>query len=154
VLEVARRSVGSVLREAEPLVVLVPSDVPLIAEVAVRSADVGHLRTGDAVVLKVDAFPFQRHGVLHGRLQSVAPDSFARQGAAEGRPDPAAAGPGGAFHSSRIALVEGLPDGLPAGTRILPGMTLSAEIKVGTRRVIGYFLDPLLRGIRESIREP
>jgi HlyD family secretion protein len=33
-------------------------------------------------------------------------------------------------------------------------MTLSAEIKVGTRRVLGYFLDPLLRGLRESIREP
>jgi HlyD family secretion protein len=150
VLEVARRSIGSVLREAEPLVVLMPSDVPLIAEVAVRSADIGHLRPGDPVVLKIDAFPFQRHGALAGRLQSVAPDSFSRQGAAEGRPDPAAIGPGGAFHASRIALVGALAD----GSRILPGMTLSAEIKVGTRRVIGYFLNPLLRGVRESIREP
>jgi hemolysin D len=150
VLEVARRSVGSVLREAEPLVVLVPSEVPLIAEVVVRSADIGHLRPGDPVVLKIDAFPFQRHGALAGRLQSVAPDSFTRPGAAEGRPDPAATGPGGAFHGSRIALVGGMPD----GSGLLPGMTLSAEIKVGTRRVISYFLDPLLRGIRESIREP
>ncbi|GGC61077.1 hypothetical protein GCM10011504_44130 [Siccirubricoccus deserti] len=44
--------------------------------------------------------------------------------------------------------------GMPDGSRILPGMALSAEIKVGTRRVLGYFLDPLLRGLRESIREP
>ncbi|WP_207791945.1 HlyD family type I secretion periplasmic adaptor subunit [Siccirubricoccus phaeus] len=151
VLEVARRSAGSVLREAEPLVVLVPAHIPLLAEAAVRSADIGYLRQGAEVVLKVDAFPFNRHGALHGALQSVAQDSFARQAAVEPRPDP---GAGGAFHAARIALTATALANLPPGARLLPGMTLTAEIKVGSRRVIAYLADPLLRGLQESLREP
>ena len=37
---------------------------------------------------------------------------------------------------------------------LLPGMTVTAEIKVGTRTIISYFLYPLLRGLDDSIREP
>ncbi len=156
VLEVARRSVGSVLREAEPLITLVPANVPLIAEVTIRSADIGYTRPGDVVVLKVDAFPFQRHGVLHGRLRSVAQDSFPRhdQASPEGRAGVAPTNAGGAFHAGQVEFIERWPAGLPEGARIIPGMTLTAEIKVGTRRVISYFLNPLMRGFQESIREP
>ena len=110
VLDVARRSAGSVLREAEPLVsTLIPTQVPLMAELAVRSADVGYTRLGDPVVLKVDAFPFQRHGVLHGELRSVAQESFVRHGTAtaDGRSDPASMGAGAAFHLSQVRLLEG-----------------------------------------------
>jgi hemolysin D len=145
VLEVARRSAGSVLREAEPLVTLVPADVPLIAEIALRSADVGHARPGDAVVLKVDAFPYQRHGVLRGRLRAVGQDSSPPGGA------PGEVGLGGAMHRAQVTLD---PAGLPDGARLTPGMTVTAEIKVGTRSVLAYFLAPLLRGFEESIREP
>lgn len=153
VLDVARRSIGSVLREAEPLVTLVPANVPLIAEIALRSADIGYTRPGDAVVLKVDAFPFQRHGVLEGRLRSVGQESFGRQDAAapDGRTAPAS---GGAVHGGQVVLSgSGLSD-LPPGTNVIPGMTVTAEIKVGTRRVLSYFLNPLVRGLQESLREP
>ena len=57
VLEVAKRSVGSVLQEAEPLVTMVPTGTPLIAEVMINSADVGYTKLGDEVAMKVDAFP-------------------------------------------------------------------------------------------------
>jgi hemolysin D len=43
---------------------------------------------------------------------------------------------------------------LPEGARLIPGMTMSAEIKVGSRTVLGYFLNPITRGLSESIREP
>lgn len=154
VLDVARRSVGSVLREAEPLVTLVPAGVPLIAEVTLRSADVGYARPGDAVVVKVDAFPFQRHGALLGRLESIGQESFSRQdpSAMDGRVvAPAAGGP---VHGARVAILDAELTGLPPGTRLIPGMTVSAEIRVGTRRVLAFFLDPLVRGFVESIREP
>lgn len=153
VLDVARRSVGSVLREAEPLVTLLPANVPLIAEVALRSADIGYTRPGDPVVLKVDAFPFQRHGTLHGTLRAIGQESFGRQEATG--PDGRAAPPsGGAVHGGQVALAgPGLAD-LPPGARVIPGMTVTAEIKVGTRRLLSYFLNPLVRGLQESLREP
>jgi HlyD family secretion protein len=145
VLEVARRSAGSVLREAEPLVSLVPAGTPLIAEIALRSADIGQARPGDPVLVKVDAFPFQRHGGLAGTLRAVAQDS--RQPRAEGDPP-------GAFHRAQVTLGGSGLAHLPAGAGPLPGMTVTAEIHVGTRSVLAYLLLPLIRGVQESLREP
>lgn len=142
VLDVARRSAGSILREAEPLVTLVPAGAPLIAEVALRSADVGHARPGDAAVVKVDAFPFQRHGALAGRLRAIAQDSRGEDGA------PTA--PGVAVHRAQVVLdAPVLAGGVP-----MPGMTVTAEIHVGTRSLLSTLLQPLIRGARESLREP
>ncbi|WP_165943654.1 HlyD family type I secretion periplasmic adaptor subunit [Roseicella aquatilis] len=153
VLEVARRSAGSVLREAEPLVTLVPSGVPLIAEVTLRSADIGYAKPGDPVVLKVDAFPYQRHGLLQGTLRAVSRDSFGGRGPSAASGEAAAAEAGG-VHRAQVVLQDLQLDNLPPGLGVTPGMTVAAEIKVGTRSVMSYFLYPLLRGFRESIREP
>jgi HlyD family secretion protein len=151
VLEVARRSAGSVLREAEPVVTMVPAGAPLIAEVLLRSADIGHARPGDRVVVKVDAFPFQRHGTLEGRLRAVAQDSRSlRPGAEEGE----APGAGGAMHRAQVTLDPAALRGLPEGAAPTPGMTVTAEIHVGARSVLSTFLLPLLRGAAESLREP
>lgn len=154
VLDVARRSVGSVMREAEPLVTLVPSNAKLIAEIMVGSGDVGYAAPGDRVVVKVDAFPYQRHGLMEGRLMSISEESFnpGRTGAtADGSPIPSVSG---AQHRARIALTNMRLEKMPESARLIPGMTLSAEIMVGKRSVISYFLNPITRGFSESIREP
>ena len=153
VLEVAKRSVGSVLREAEPLVTMVPTSAPLIAEVMIDSADVGYTKLGDEVAIKVDAFPYQRHGLLEGRLRAIGEDSVSTL--APGTVTPAANLPiPGVVHRSQVALDDGRLHALPEGTRLIPGMTLTAEIKVGSRSVISYFLYPLMRAVNEAIREP
>jgi hemolysin D len=133
VLEVAKRSVGSVLHEAEPLVTLVPANAALIAEVAIGSSDVGYATAGDPVVVKVDAFPYQRFGMVAGHLRSIGEDSFA--------------GPDAHYHRGQIALES-------SKLRLIPGMTVTAEIKVGSRSVLSYFLYPITRALNESIREP
>jgi HlyD family secretion protein len=153
VLEVAKRSVGSVLQEAEPLVTMVPTSAALIAEVMINSSDVGYTKLGDEVAIKVDAFPYQRHGLLEGRLRAVGEDSISTTamsvtGASSALPI------AGVVHRSQVALNGTELRDLPAGTRLIPGMTLTAEIKVGSRSVISYFLYPLMRGMNESIREP
>ena len=140
-LETARRAPGSVIREGEAVVVLVPLDAPLVAEVGLRSADIGRLAEGDPARLKVDAFPWRRHGALDGTLRSVSRESY---------PDNA----GGALHRGHVAVSTGAFARMPDGAALLPGMTLSAEIKVGTRSVLDFFLEPLLRGLDESLREP
>ena len=139
VLEVARRAPGSLMREGEAVVTLVPSGVPLIAEVSLRSADVGRLREGDAAVLKIDAFPWRRHGKIIGRLRSVSQESYAPEGQSA------------AMHRGQVTLD---PASVPEGERLLPGMTLQAELRIGTRSVLDFFLDPLMRGFQESLREP
>jgi len=150
VLDVAPRTEGSVLREAEPLLTIIPRNAPLIAEVMIASGDVGDTREGAEAQLKIDAFPYQRHGMITGRLQSVSEESFS-PGA---MPDAAAGGRGGAVHRGRVELRDTRLAHVPAGTRLFPGMTLTAEIKAGSRSVLSYFLYPLTRGLSESVREP
>jgi len=76
VLEIANRTVGSVVREAETLFVLVPRDVPLQAEVNVEGRDIGQVVVGQSVRLKFEAFPFQKYGTGSGVVRVVSQDTF------------------------------------------------------------------------------
>jgi HlyD family secretion protein len=156
VLDVASRSAGSVLREAEPLITILPAGASLVAQIDVGSIDVGHVRQGQAVVVKVDAFPYQQHGTLRGTVRSVAGESFTQSdGAVHGLIEqPASRAPFGAFHRVDIDLLDQVMPGLGKEEGLMPGMTLTAEVKVGTRTLLGYFLYPITRGFRESMREP
>jgi len=138
VLDVAARAPGSVLHEAEPLITILPSGAPMIADVSVPSADIGQLAPGQDVVLKVDAFPYQQHGLAHGTVRSIAEESA---------PDPQT---GAATHRVQITLTGPMPH----NATLFPGMTVTAEVNVGSRNVLGYFLYPITRGFSESMREP
>jgi len=79
VLEVAERSVGSVLREAKSLLTPVPLDVPLEAEVDIDTRDMGRIAPGDRVGIKLYAFPFQKHGTATGVVRTISGDTFSRK---------------------------------------------------------------------------
>ena len=147
VLEIAKLSPGSIVREAETFFTLVPLDVTLEAEAQIDSADVGYVKPGAAVRLKVDAFPFQRHGVLHAKVRSISQDAFKRDASTPG-------GIGSAYYLARVTLDEPRLDNMKPETRLLPGMTLSAEVVVGERSVMSYLVWPLTKGLHEAIREP
>jgi HlyD family secretion protein len=154
VLDVANRSPGSILRQAEPLVTIIPSDAKLIAEISIESGDVGYTTAGDDVVVKIDAFPYQRHGLLPGKLLSISEESFPGSGSGPDTGLPLTNRNGGAFHRGRVELLSTKLEHLPKGARLIPGMTLSADIKVGTRSAMSFFLSPFTRALGESIREP
>ncbi len=146
VLEVAHRSVGSVMKEAEPLYTLVPLDSPIEAEVRIDGHDIGQVPTGAAVRLKLDAWPFQRHGTLSGRLRTVSDNSFSPETTKDPQQHP--------YFEARVAVTSARLRDVPADFRLIPGMAVSAEIKAGERSVLSYLLYPLLRGLDESMREP
>lgn len=149
VLDIANRTVGSVVREAETLFVLVPRDVPLQAEVNVEGRDIGRLSISQPVRIKFEAFPFQKYGTATGSVRVISQDAFS--------PDPKAEG----GHRTTVPYYRVLVDltdtdlRLPAERiQFIPGMAVTAEMKAGRRSVMSYFLYPLLRGLDESIREP
>ncbi|MFV3126253.1 HlyD family type I secretion periplasmic adaptor subunit [Niveispirillum sp. KHB5.9] len=154
VQEVARLSPGSVAREAEALLTLIALETPLLAEVTISSADIGYVKAGDQVEVKVDPFPFQRHGMLKGRLRSVSQESFApgtlEQSDALRVPVVAAS----YIHRAQVDLLSMHLDRMPEGAMLTAGMSVQAEIKVGSRSLMSYFLYPILRGLDESLREP
>lgn len=154
VQEVARRSGGSVAREAEALITLIALDTPLLAEVTIGSGDIGYVKAGDQVEVKVDPFPFQRHGMLKGKLRSISQESFApgmvEQYDALRAPVVSAA----YVHRAQVDLLSMHLDRMAPGAVLTAGMSVQAEIKVGSRSLMSYFLYPILRGLDESLHEP
>jgi hemolysin D len=146
VLEIPKLSQGSVARATEPMFTLVPLGGDLIAEVKIDAIDIGYVKLGDVVHVKLDAYPFQRHGGLPGVIQTISEDAFRREA------DPNAGME--AFYTSRIQLGATRLKKMPEQSRLLPGMTVSAEIAVGKRSVMSYLIWPLIRALDESIREP
>jgi len=144
VLEVADRSVGSVIRQAEAIVTLVPLEVPLEAEALIDARDIGNIHAEADVRLKLDAFPYQKHGTLQGILRIVSEDAFTDR---ERRGEQS-------FYRARISLGPDQLREVSPDFRLIPGMAVTAEIKVGERTILSYFLYPLMRGLDESIREP
>jgi len=146
VLDIAKLSQGSVVRGAEALITLVPLGAELEAEVQVDSMDVGYVKLGDEAQVKMDAFPYQKHGAITAKLRTISEDAFRRD---------AATGQGlDAYYSSRVSLESTQLRNMPEHSRLLPGMTLTAEIVVGERSVMSYLLWPLTKALGDSIREP
>lgn len=154
VLEVAQRSIGSVLREAEVLFTLVPLDAPLQAEVRILPRDVGLVQTGDDVRVKFDAFPFQKYGTARATISTISADSFRPSQNGREEPDAPKTDDASSYFKARVALLDTKLPITPENFRLLPGMTVTAEIKVGTQRVISYLLYPISKGLDESLREP
>lgn len=145
VLEIAKLSLGSVAKAAEPLFTLVPLESELEAAVEIDSLDVGYVKVGDVSRLKLDAYPFQKHGTLDAKVRTISEDAFHRETAERGAET---------YYTSRISLANTHLKNMPEQARLLPGMTLTAEIVVGNRSVISYLLWPLTKALDESIREP
>jgi HlyD family secretion protein len=147
VQDIAKLSQGSVAQAAEKMFTLVPLGTALDAEVQIDSLDVGHVKPGDVAHIKLDAFPFQKHGTLEAKVRTLSEDAFKRDTtSAETGTD--------AYYVSRIDLGGSKLKNMDPHARLLPGMTLTAEIVVGKRTVLSYLLWPLKKGLDEAIREP
>jgi HlyD family secretion protein len=146
VLEIVKLSPGSIIKEAETFFTLVPLNVALEAEVTIDSVDVGYLKLGHPVHVKLDAYPFQKHGTLDAKVRTISEDAFRR--------DPSGKTGADAYYLGRLTLEKTNLKNMIDSARLLPGMTLSAEIVVGKRSVISYLAWPLTKGLGEAIREP
>jgi hemolysin D len=160
VLEVASRPAGSVVREAEPLVRLVPDGAPLVAELQVDTRDVARLKVGDAVTVKFEALPWQQFGLAHGVLKTLAPDTLEDSSRRETAEDMASsdlktsARQSPIHYRARVELDEPRFRNLPQDFALRSGMRLVADIDVGRRTILEYVLNPITRVIDESLREP
>lgn len=145
VLSLAKLSVGSVLKQGDSLMSIMPLGSPVEAEVNVVSRDVGFLKVGDNARLKVDAFNSAEHGYAEGRVMWVSEDAFTTD--ADNKPvEP--------YYKARISVDGYHFSGVPSTFRLVPGMTLTADVKVGRRLLGQYLLGGALRGASESMREP
>lgn len=153
--DLATHTPGTVVSPGTILMTLVPQGETLRAEVWVSNQDIGFVAPGQAVKVKLAAFPFQKYGMLDARVAQVsgdateAPSANTRSDALFGRDRPM--GPL-AFR----AIVELQSQQLEAGGAryaLSPGMQVVAEIKLGERTLLEYLLAPVQKVVHESARE-
>jgi len=140
VQQLAIHTPGGVVTAAQALMVIVPADQPLEVEAFLENKDIGFVRPGLDVGLKVETFTFTKYGVIPGRVLSLSNDAIEDERR-------------GSLYSMRVALLE---DSIQVGkqrVKLSPGMAIRAEIKTDQRRVIDYFLSPLKTYGAESLGE-
>ncbi|MGQ4582875.1 HlyD family type I secretion periplasmic adaptor subunit [Lysobacter sp. F60174L2] len=140
VQQMAVHTVGGVVTPAQALLAVVPSEESLEIEAAVLNKDIGFVRPGQAVTVKIESFPYTRYGYLTGIVTSVSHDAAQDESL-------------GLVFPARISLDDATLTIDGVQIQLTSGMSLSAEIKTGKRRLITYLLSPLQRNAEESLRE-
>jgi hemolysin D len=165
VQQTAVTTIGQVVTTGQQLAVITPAGGKLQVEALVSNLDIGFLKPGQAAVIKVDAFPFTRFGVLHGKVEKIASAAISENDAkralanatasanVDQAPPTAPGQPESFVFPITVVLDETVMKIDGAVMPITPGMTVSVEIKTDSRRVIDYLLSPLARIASEAARE-
>jgi HlyD family secretion protein len=153
VLRIPKVSVGSVVKTGDPIMTLALITVPVEVEISVLPRDVGFVRKGDEVTLKLDAYEFVEHGTAAGRVRWISEGTFTDD-LISGDPSLATTGSAQPYFKARIEITHMDFVNVPEDFRLLPGMTLSADIHVGKRSVLRYLFKGIVRTGVESMREP
>ena len=156
VLRVAEVSVGTVMQSGQDFLELVPLDAPLQIEAVVDGNDVGFVRVGDPVTVKFATFPYALYGTGKGIVRSVSPDSFQDPNAQQNKDVQTSSqgAMGVLFFRAKMSLDEVQLHDLPDGARIVPGMPVQADIKVGERTILRYLMSRFVPAASEGMREP
>lgn len=147
VQELAAFPEGSAVREAESLVTLVPLDGTIEVEAEIQPQDIGKVKVGSSARIKLNAYPFQKHGTLDGEIRDISEDTLQHQ-----KPS-SEPGNSNSYYRAKITT-SGKLHGTPAAFRLIPGMEVQTEIKTGERRIIEYVVYPLIKSLDETAREP
>ncbi|MBB6343299.1 hemolysin D, partial [Pseudomonas fluvialis] len=140
VQQLAIHTPGGVVTEAQPLMVIVPRDQPVEVEAMLENKDIGFVRPGQEVEIKVETFTFTKYGVLHGTVMSISNDAIEDEKL-------------GLVYSARIQLKDSRIQVGGQWIALSPGMAVRAEVKTDKRKVIDYFLSPLREYQEESLSE-
>jgi hemolysin D len=153
--ELSVHTLHGVVTPAQHLMTIVPDSRNLTIEARLENRDVGFVRAGQAVKVKVETYNYTRYGLLDGRVVGVSRDVVVnpdetRQ--APGAPQQPLAAPSPAY-VARIALARTsmVIDGQTQ--QLQPGMAVTADIRTGSRTIIDYLLSPLSRRTQESLHE-
>ena len=153
VKELAVHTVGAVVQAGSALLQVVPTGDKLHAEALLANEDIGFVEVGQPVKMKLAAYPFQKFGMLEGRVMQISADAMAQSEAARTWGMSPTAAPAQTYKAVIELAEQGLR--LPNGRylEIAPGMLLTAEIHQGRRTVMEYLLSPLQRVAMEAGRE-
>ena len=133
-------TVGGVVQPAQALMQIVPEDGQVEVEAWVLNKDIGFVEEGQIAEVKVDTFNFTKYGIIDGTIKNISDDAVSDE-------------EHGLRYLANVQIEKNWMQIDKRQVNLSPGMGVAVEIKTGQRRLIEYFLSPLLRFTQESIRE-
>lgn len=140
VQELAVNTVGGVVTEAQQLMLVVPDEEQLEVEVFLENKDIGFVHEGMPAEIKIHTFPFTKYGVIDADVSTVSDDATVDEQR-------------GLIYRMQLRMAKNTLWVEGKEVKLQPGMAVTAEVQTGERRIIEFFLAPLLRAKSESIRE-
>ncbi|NQU64576.1 MAG: HlyD family type I secretion periplasmic adaptor subunit [SAR324 cluster bacterium] len=134
------RSEGEIAPAGKTIFEIVPRGETLIAEVQISPKDIGHITVDQKAALKFTAFDVSSFGSLDGTIVRISPTTFLDK-------------KGGPYYKATLKLSRGYIGNDPNQNLILPGMTLEADIRTGSKTVLRYLLKPLYKSSQQALRE-
>jgi len=161
VLTISKVSIGSVLTPASQFITLVPLDAPLEVEAKLRGDESGYVKLGDPALIKFATFAYTQYGGARATVRTVSADSFTKDSStnaggpgSSGVPAPDQGNPMDTFYRVRLRVDHYTLHGVPNYFHPVPGMPVTADIKVGRRTILQYLLSSVLPVATEGMREP
>jgi len=142
--ELSIATIGGIVTPAQELLKIVPfskdGDQALVIEAGLLNKDIGFVNTGQIAEIKIDSFPFTKYGVIDGEITDISADAIDHEQM-------------GLLFPLKASMKT---DGINVNgkwVKLKPGMSVTVEIKTGTRRLMEFILAPLMRGVSEGARE-
>lgn len=138
--ELATHTIGGVVTEAQQLMLIVPHEAQLDVEVFLENKDIGFVNEGMKAEIKVHTFPFTKYGVIKAEVLNVSDDATLDEQK-------------GLLYRMHLLMEKNALRVEGKQVKLIPGMEVTAEMQTGQRKIIEFFLAPLLRYKREGLRE-
>jgi HlyD family secretion protein/adhesin transport system membrane fusion protein len=126
--------------DGKPLMEIVPADSRLIVEARISTRDIGHVRIGQTVKVRVDTYDFARYGAIPGKVENLSATTFLDK---EGRP----------YYRATVALERSHVGPRHGRLEVGPGMTVTADIVTGAKSLLAYMTKPVYVSLNSAFRE-
>ncbi|MCR1817733.1 MULTISPECIES: HlyD family efflux transporter periplasmic adaptor subunit [Stenotrophomonas] len=142
---------GQMVSAGQPMITILPGDAKLQAQLLIPSRAIGFIAPGNRVILRYEAFPYQKFGQQYGRVSIVSRSALtpAEHSALTGRLPPADQGP---LYRVDVELDRQYVSAYGIKESIRPGMALQADVLIERRRLIEWLFEPLF-GIQRRVFE-
>lgn len=132
---IAVNTLGETVTSAQDLVTIVPDNTPVEMICYVKNMDIADIKIGMEAEIKLEAYSYNKYGTVKGTVKHISPSSFSSEQL-------------GSVYLVKIDITD-----IPKGINLTSGLSGSVEIKTGKRTVMSYFLDPIIKGFGESLKE-
>ncbi len=128
-------TIGAAVSSAQELVTIVPDNAPLEMVCYVQNMDIADVAMGMEAEIKLNAYSYNKYGTVKGTVKYMSPSAFSSDQM-------------GSVYLVKVEITD-----VPDGIGVISGLSGTVEIKTDQRTVMEYFLEPIMKGFGESLKE-